>query len=94
MERKGQPYDLWVQLIEADRLSSPNRFDTLDDRIIGGVETDRTRCADVPFPSMGKVIAYHFSKHHPLSLASQPMDAPLSCQIFIVYHISLAGVLV
>ena len=53
-----------MRLIEADRLSSPGGFDTLDDRIIGGVETDST----------GEVIAYHFSKHHPLSLASQPME--------------------
>lgn len=63
-KRKGQPYDLRVRLIEADRLSSPGGYDTLDDRIIGGVETDST----------GEVIAYHFSKHHPLSLASQPME--------------------
>lgn len=62
-KRRGQPYDLRVRLIEADRLSSPGGYDTLDDRIIGGVETDST----------GEVIAYHFSKHHPLSLASQPM---------------------
>ena len=62
--RRGQPYDLRVRLIEADRLSSPGGYDTLDDRIIGGVETDST----------GEVIAYHFSKHHPLSLASQPME--------------------
>ena len=62
-KRTGQPYDLRVRLIEADRLSSPGGFDTMDDRIIGGVETDST----------GEVIAYHFSKHHPLSLASQPM---------------------
>lgn len=63
-KRTGQPYDLRVRLIEADRLSSPGGFDTMDDRIIGGVETDST----------GEVIAYHFSKHHPLSLASQPME--------------------
>jgi len=63
-KRRWQPYDLRVRLIEADRLSSPGGFDTMDDRIIGGVETDST----------GEVIAYHFSKHHPLSLASQPME--------------------
>lgn len=62
--RKGQPYDLRVRLIEADRLSSPGGFDTIDSRIIGGVETDST----------GEVIAYHFSKHHPLSYASEPME--------------------
>lgn len=62
--RKNQPYDLRVQLIEADRLSSPNNFDTFDNQIVGGVEVD----AD------GEVIAYHFSKHHPLSYADERME--------------------
>lgn len=62
--RKNQPYDLRVQLIEADRLSSPNNFDTFDNQIVGGVEVD----AD------GEVIAYHFSKHHPLSYANERME--------------------
>lgn len=63
-KRKGQPYDLRIKLIEADRLSSPGGFDTLDNKIVGGVETDST----------GEVIAYHFSKHHPLSYADEPME--------------------
>lgn len=62
--RKNQPYDLRVQLIEADRLSSPHNFDTFDNQIVGGVEVD----AD------GEVIAYHFSKHHPLSYANERME--------------------
>ena len=62
--RKNQPYDLRVQLIEADRLSSPNDFDTFDNQIVGGVEVD----AD------GEVVAYHFSKHHPLSYANERME--------------------
>lgn len=62
--RINQPYDLRVQLIEADRLSSPNNFDTFDNQIVGGVEVD----AD------GEVIAYHFSKHHPLSYANEYME--------------------
>jgi len=37
---KNQPYDLRVQLIEADRLSSLNNFDTFDNQIVGGVEVD------------------------------------------------------
>ena len=57
--RKNQPYDLRVQLIEADRLSSPNEFDTLDNQIVGGVEVDKS----------GEVVAYHISDHHPLSYA-------------------------
>ena len=62
--RKNQPYDLRVQLVEADRLSSPGGYDTLNNKIIGGVETDED----------GEVIAYHFSKHHPLSYANEPME--------------------
>ncbi len=62
--RKNQPYDLRVQLIEADRLSSPNNFDTFDNQIVGGVEVDKD----------GEVIAYHFSKHHPLSYANESME--------------------
>ena len=62
--RKNQPYDLRVQLIEADRLSSPYNFDTFDNQIVGGVEVD----AD------GEVVAYHFSKHHPLSYANERME--------------------
>lgn len=56
-KRINQPYDLRVQLIEADRLSSPDNFDTLDNKIIGGVEVDQS----------GEVVAYHISNHHPLS---------------------------
>lgn len=62
----GQPYDLRVQLIEADRVCSPDLFDRLapcvvENRqvqsIVQGVETD----AD------GMVIAYWISNQHPLS---------------------------
>ena len=63
-KRINQPYDLRVQLVEADRLSSPNNYDTFDNQIVGGVEVD----AD------GEVVAYHFSKHHPLSYANERME--------------------
>ena len=46
-----------VQLVEADRLSSPDYCDTYDNKIVGGVE-----CA----PD-GEVVAYHISDQHPLS---------------------------
>lgn len=62
--RRNQPYDLRVQLIEADRLSSPNYYDTYDNKIVGGVEIDLD----------GEVIAYHFSKHHPLSYANEQVE--------------------
>lgn len=63
-KRVNQPYDLRVQLIEADRVSSPDNFDTFDNQIVGGVEVD----AD------GEVIAYHFSKQHPLSYANERIE--------------------
>lgn len=51
----NMPYDLRICLIEADRLSNPNGI--VDPHIIGGVETN----------DAGEVVAYHISKHHPLS---------------------------
>lgn len=56
-KRINMPYDLRIQLVEADRLSTPNGFDTPDKKVVGGVEVD----------SKGEVVAYHFSTHHPLS---------------------------
>ena len=55
----NQPYDLRVQLIEADRLCSPDNCDTIDNKIVGGVEVDQS----------GEVVAYHIADHHPLSYA-------------------------
>lgn len=57
--RLNQPYDLRVQLIEADRLCSPDNCDTIDNKIVGGVEVDQS----------GGVVAYHIADHHPLSYA-------------------------
>lgn len=54
-KRVNMPYDLRICLIEADRLSNPDGI--VDPQIIGGVETNKA----------GEVIAYHISKHHPLS---------------------------
>lgn len=62
--RVNQPYDLRINLIEADRLQSPNDFDTFDNKIVGGVEQSED----------GEVIAYHFTKHHPLSYANEKME--------------------
>lgn len=57
--RLNQPYDLRVQLIEADRLCSPDNCDTIDNKIVEGVEVDQS----------GEVVAYHIADHHPLSYA-------------------------
>ncbi len=56
-ERVNMPYDLRIQLIEADRISSPNDMDDLDGTIVKGVEVNKK----------GEVVAYHISNHHPLS---------------------------
>jgi lambda family phage portal protein len=63
-KRMNQPYDLRVRLIEADRLTSPDYTDTYDNQIVGGVEVDKD----------GEVIAYHFSKQHPLSYATEEIE--------------------
>lgn len=54
-KRPQMPYDLRVQLVEADRLSNP--FDSYDPQIVGGVEKNEA----------GEVAAYWISTHHPLS---------------------------
>ncbi|QKS70246.1 phage portal protein [Paenalkalicoccus suaedae] len=55
IKRPGMPYDIRVQLFEADRVSNPNHASTIDGKIINGVEID----------SKGEVIAYHFAQAHP-----------------------------
>ena len=62
-KRANQPYDLRIQLIEADRVCSPYETDTIDNRIIQGVEVDND----------GEVIAYHIADHHPLSYVMSDM---------------------
>lgn len=54
-KRINMPYDLRINLIEADRLSNP--YGNIDNKIVGGVEVNEA----------GEVVAYHISKHHPLS---------------------------
>lgn len=65
-QQTGQPYDLRVRLIEADRVCSPDGYDRLApcevqgykvQSIVQGVETD----AD------GMVVAYWISSRHPLA---------------------------
>lgn len=53
--RNGKPAKLALQIIEADRVSNPNRLaDT--STVIAGIEID---------PATGEVIACHISSHHP-----------------------------
>jgi lambda family phage portal protein len=63
---EGQPYDLRVRVIEADRLCSPGGYDRLSPgevqghhvaRIVQGVETDES----------GAVVAYWICNQHPLA---------------------------
>jgi lambda family phage portal protein len=54
--RAGSPYDLRIQLIEADRVCTP-RGEEHNKRIIGGIETS----------AAGEVVAYHIMNTHPLS---------------------------
>jgi len=55
-QRVNMPYDLRIQLIEADRLCNPQSA-VYNPDIIGGVETN----------AAGEVVAYHIKNTHPLS---------------------------
>lgn len=59
-KRKGSVYDLRIQLVEADRLCTPDS-ETINPLITGGVEKNQ----------YGEVVAYHIAKHHPLSFDYQ-----------------------
>lgn len=60
-KRVGVPYELTIQLLEADRICSPGGFETYTDTtIVNGVETDKK----------GEVIAYHVANKHPKSITS------------------------
>lgn len=54
-ERKNQPYNLRVNLIEADRVETPPHLQGRPD-IVEGVENNQN----------GEVVAYHIANHHPL----------------------------
>ena len=59
-KRAGSIYDLRVELIEADRVSTPDN-ETINPLFCGGVEKNKA----------GEVTAYHISKFHPLSFADR-----------------------
>ena len=62
IKRSGSPYTLAVQLIEADRISNPNRKAD-SDSIVGGVE----------FDTYGAPKQYHISNKHPGDLRQAGM---------------------
>lgn len=55
--RANMPYDLRINLIEADRLCNPNGDSSLNSKIVGGIEINDS----------GEVVAYHICSNHPLS---------------------------
>ncbi|WP_404427295.1 phage portal protein [Ureibacillus chungkukjangi] len=59
-KRAGTPYQLTVQILEADRVCNPNLNAMFDTKIVNGVEVDST----------GEVTAYHVADKHPKSLHS------------------------
>ncbi len=63
-ERVGSIYDLRINLIEADRVSTPDKE-----------KTNPLFCEGVEKDEIGEIIAYHISKFHPLSYADwQPRE--------------------
>ena len=63
-KRTGSIYDLRIELIEADRVSTP------DNEIINPLF-----CEGVEKNDLGEVVAYHISKFHPLSFSDrQPRE--------------------
>ena len=70
-QRAGQPYQLCIRLIEADRVCSPNLQDRLVPTMVGGVEVQRI-VQGVETGGDGEVVAYWICNRHPLSsLANQ-----------------------
>lgn len=58
--RSQMPYDLRVQLLEADRVCNPNNHISFDSKIVNGVEIN----------DIGEIVAYHIAKYHPGSAST------------------------
>lgn len=65
-KRAGQPYDLRIKVIEADRVCSPDNADKLYPCYVGGRRVERI-VQGVETDSAGTVVAYWFSNRHPLA---------------------------
>lgn len=60
IQRPNMPYDLRVQIVESDRVSTPEKTQySLDQKIVNGVEVGK----------YGEVVAYHFAQFHPSSFS-------------------------
>ncbi|PAQ15061.1 phage portal protein [Bacillaceae bacterium SAOS 7] len=57
--RVAMPYDLRIQVIEADRICSPKLSNVFDDKVVNGVEINE----------IGEIVAYHIAKRHPHSVS-------------------------
>lgn len=57
--RPNMPYDIRVQLIEADRVCTPSNVKNKDNKIVNGVEINHR----------GEVVAYWIAQHHPSSIS-------------------------
>ncbi|MBP1924602.1 lambda family phage portal protein [Sedimentibacter acidaminivorans] len=53
--RVYMPYDLRINIIEADRVCNPNNYIDFDNKIVNGVEIN----------TYGEVVAYHIAQKHP-----------------------------
>lgn len=63
--RPNMPYDLRVQIIEADRVCTPdNKMFDKENKIVNGVEIN----------SRGEVVAYHIAQNHPSSISLKRND--------------------
>lgn len=62
--RPGMPYDLRVQIIEADRVCNPPAVDKMDNKIVNGVEVN----------FRGEVVAYWIAQRHPNSISMKKND--------------------
>ncbi|MCD5324767.1 MULTISPECIES: phage portal protein [Pontibacillus] len=65
IERPNMPYDLRVQVLESDRICTPeDKKMDMDNKIVNGVEVN----------SRGEVVAYHIAQQHPNSTSLSKND--------------------
>lgn len=62
--RPNMPYDIRVQIIEADRVCTPDKLMFKDNKVVNGVEIN----------FRGEVVAYHIAQNHPNSISLKRTD--------------------